>query len=61
LIQVCFVLQRESDFGAKNYENEKPKQKPLTKRDRIKKVKEERGEKDSTELSSAHQLSLTVS
>lgn len=54
-------FQRENDFGARNFENEKPKQKPLTKRDRLKKAKEERTGNESSELQSANQLTLNVS
>lgn len=54
-------FQRETDFGAKNFENEKSKQKSLTKRDRLKKAKEERSENESRELQSANLLTLHVS
>jgi hypothetical protein len=55
-----YQFQRENDFGARNVEPEKPKQKQVTKRDRIKKAKAERSEKDAPEIHSAKSLTLNV-
>jgi hypothetical protein len=54
-------FQGENDFGARNEDHEKPKQKQSSKRERIKKAKAVNTENETQEIKTAKPLTLNVS